>query len=1506
MIFEELDPAKHGDITTSLQLSIFDGKDYGCPPVFSNAVDEVNGATHTISSLKLLQFPAHLTAILSYTLNGYTTEGNGEPSLVVKFNPEATVRFSQEAMRNNRAIVTLELPKVSAIGQFAFDNNGGIKTLTFAPGSTLDSIGQRAFENCSALTTFTLPASVKFIENMAFYGLGSQVKDATVQFLFEEGSLLETIGNQAFAHSGIKSFVMPSSLTTIGSEVFKNAKIETLTISENLVIDTSSGGGIVQGCTTIKEIIVPDGHKTLSSFEGVLYDKHQTSLYIYPAAKDSLSYSIPDTVTYIAPGTFYQYKGTYLKLPKNLTGIDASAFEKSLLETIEIPAAVTTIGANAFKDCKNLRTITIPKDSKLTLIGVQAFYDTAITEIYLPDSVGEIGNQAFGSCDNLQSITLPKELKILPSSVFTGCRGLKTVTLNEGLETIGDNAFKYCNSLLSIEIPNSVTTIGQYAFHDCKALVEFICDDEASSLRYVGFSCFLNCISLEKVVFGPGVEVFGTNATGSVYDTFKGCTNLQEVVLPADLAKIPAGMFKNLNSLAKVTLPANLKELEKEAFLGCPNLTTITIPATVDKVGAAAFAESGLREVVFAPGSKLTSIPANMFAECTSLAKINLPASIVKIENGAFAMTALTEIDFPDELNSIGDQAFYGCDKLTAIVIPGNVLTIGASAFEKCSEVSTLVIADGVKDIGSFAFADCVKIESVSIPKSVKTIEDNPFTGCVGIKSFAIDPANVSFNYVDGVLYDSIGYSLIYYSVNNDATSFVIPEGVFEIKGGAFSGSKLEEIIFGSNVKAIPVRAFSGSESLKTVVITNTITSIGDGAFMDCTAIESISIPASVTMIGEAAFANCKNLSSFTIETRKTDLTVAAYLFFGCEKITTVYEFPGTTQFYPYMYAGTGITSLVIPEYITDLNVEGVFADSAVTSVKFPSKLKNYSTLGQNFFNGSALTTVTLPSAITTVGIGAFANCTDLESFAATHVNAIYDRAFEGCTALTTMNVNNGYNAHEGGVSLGKRALANCTSLRIEGSNIFNYVYSYNDEALLNCVGLVGELALSSQTNLIGNYAFSGCTGITKISVSGRDFYLNANTFSGLTANTTVYFTGVTSYDALVSKLGSDTGWSTSTEAKFAYYTPSGNVEVTLTDDELKLLDQYVEKGIIAKEMMETVKSKWLEYKGSFNTLAPADELTKDEIIALDSFIEECKIKIDPVELQKLWTEYRKTLAKELTNHPKYFTADELASFDEISQKMDETVKAAFMQKWFEYKLSYSDANPSSELSKEDIEALKLFCGEIGLDDNMMVELQNRWPEYRKTLAAGLVTPVYIDLTDEEYKALEMFCKQWEIPDAIESLKLEWMQYKGALVITGKEDAKELSADEILLVKTMVETYGIEPKAATEFEEKLLKYKQDYASIILEKVSLNDEENKMVEEFIQNAGLDKTVIDSVREDFVNYKKAFLLSGFQPGKELSQEETEAYNDFMAKYNVDAKIAEKFIGTFMEYRLKLAGM
>ena len=112
--------------------------------------------------------------------------------------------------------------------------------------------------------------------------------------------------------------------------------------------------------------------------------------------------------------------------------------------------------------------------------------------------VTSIGENAFFDCKSLTTITLPNSVKRIKMGAFIFCSSLKSITIPNSVTTIEDNAFLCCSKLTSITIGNSVKSIGYCAFENCESLTEITLPNSVKSL---GYYIFGNCFSLETISY---------------------------------------------------------------------------------------------------------------------------------------------------------------------------------------------------------------------------------------------------------------------------------------------------------------------------------------------------------------------------------------------------------------------------------------------------------------------------------------------------------------------------------------------------------------------------------------------------------------------------------------------------------------------------------------------------------------------------------------------------------------------------------------------------------------------------------------------------------------------------------------------------------------------------------------------------------------------------------------------------------------------------------------------
>ena len=592
-----------------------------------------------------------------------------------------------------------------------------------------------------------------------------------------------------------------------------------------------------------------------------------------------------------------------------------------------------------------------------------------------------------------------------------------------------------------------------------------------------------------------------------------------------------------------ITIPAtatyegvaySVTSIENDAFRGCSSLTAITIPEDVTSIGDEAFYGcSGLTAITLPEG--VTSIGNYAFKGCISLTSITLPEGVTSIGNSAFwNCSSLTSITLPEGVTSIGDYAFYGCSSLTSITIPKGVTSIGSSAFSSCSSLTSITLPEGVTIIGVEAFKGCSSLTAINIPEGVTSIGYRAFSGCSSLTTVVL-PKSVDYIYTNAFancpeLTDVYCYAESVPSTTTDAFDGSYPEyatlhvptsAINSYKGTApWSG-------FGKfETTSIAVECITLSQSTATLLegasLTLTATVAPDNA-TDKTLTWSSSNPSvatvdnmgKVTAIASGTATITATANDGSGVSAQCEVTVTRTAKVEIEGIW--YNLVSKAKQAEVTYKGSSYNeynehsgSITIPATVT---YDGVAY--SVTSI------------GKNAFRDcSSLTAITIPEGVTSIGSGAFRDCPSLTavhissieawckiSFGDSHSNPLYyahnlylngelvtelvipegvtsigDRAFYGCSSLTTITI------PEGVTSIGEYAFRDCSSLTAitlpEGVTSIEYAAFYNCSSLT-------AINIPESVTSIEDGAFFGCTSLTAITIPEGVTSIGTGTFSG-------------------------------------------------------------------------------------------------------------------------------------------------------------------------------------------------------------------------------------------------------------------------------------------------------------------------------------------------------------------------------------------------------------------------
>ena len=960
--------------------------------------------------------------------------------------PESMTEIPANCFQNSEEITEVVVHAgVTAIGTSAFQNCPNLEKVTIEDGGEL-TINEYAFDTCENLQTVDF-GGTKIIGNRAFYQC---TKLTSVEF----GATNE-IGAYAFYQTGLTEITLPENVTKVGDSAFYNCKSLAKVTFTNA--DTTMNEKVFQNCSALTDVTLPANLQALPS---------QTF----------------DGCTLLSK----------IELPSGMTTIDNYAFDDcSGLSEIKWSSGLESIGSYAFRNCTGLTGIELP--TSVTSIQTSAFQGcTGLTEITLPDGLTSFGSGVFNGCSNLATINAPAYVYGV-SGAFQGCWAITNAKIPVGVTAIPSNLFYNCTGLKTVSFEGEPTSIGESAFYNCNALESV---EIPSSVQTIGESAFESCTGMKTLTLNEGLIEIGERA-------FYSCKGLTELTLPNSLTKVSYYAFESCSELTKLTTGTGLKDVYSRAFAFCSKLSEIYWNAIAanetqtSKFNSAAYSVDG--GLTLTIGKDVQSIPAYAFCRYSTY------------DTGYAPKIGKFVLEKGSALESVGNKVFYNCSAISTVeadsiedwlkiqfsYTSSNPLS-GASDFivggtSVVTDENGLVIPDGTTEIKSYAFYGFKKLTKVTLPASLTSIDYGVFTDCTGITDVYIedlqtllsansDPTQYGANlYVNGELF----------------TELVVTDEVVET--GKYNGFKaLKKVRIADTVKTISANAFYGCTNLTEVTFDEGVIEIGEKAFYNCTALKALTLPDSLTTLGNEAFYGCSSLAQTTFGNGLT--SIGKNVFYNCSAIKSVYVDDLETWLnIPFPIASSvSSDSSRIPMYYRDgdptrsgaaLYVDGeLFTELTVTEETIDERKYAYL---------KTLKKVTFADTVKTIGVGAFRDCTSLETvvFSSSSVTTIDSSAFANCDSLTEIEIPASV------TKIGESAFNDCSKLATVtlneglqeiGDKAFYHGTKLSAITIPDSVTKIGELAFyycSSMTTVVmgsgvtevGSDAFEECENITRV-----------------------------------------------------------------------------------------------------------------------------------------------------------------------------------------------------------------------------------------------------------------------------------------------------------------------------------------------------------------------------------------------------------------------------------------
>ena len=584
------------------------------------------------------------------------------------------------------------------------------------------------------------------------------------------------------------------------------------------------------------QMIVEEGNTQFAVMDGWLVNR-KTNTLICATDLDHFEWmssvrTIPDDVQYIGHDAFYPLNCVLqICLPNSIIGIEDDAFNGcGGLQSIELPPSVQRIGRAAFNYCTSMENVML--SSSVDTIDEYAFYscyhlahinlkDTQITElnshvlslsglkeIVLPDTLQTVQRDAFHSCWYLESVIVCSDLIVINDGAFSECDQLKTILFTKGVPAwIGSRLFDetgktadgtcfFSNSMAadgkpipyptllytaeyaSEWAPNGETEwngypIRQMSAEEAKSLpVRSVSQTAApaASCADSGYEAGDGWIFQDgtlRLTANGGLEDFTDN---KLDENFKWRhTHFPDEVEYIEIGKDVSNITPFASYMSWYFSPNEIRiaadnpyfvnvngwiiQKETGTLVGPGNLETFRgpieitgLPDSIRVIGESACNLACLPYGKYDPKralvqrvdfpKELQTIGEDAFYDCDELLRLDLPAKLTTIGDSAFRdCRGLKQIQFGPAIRSIGKGAFFSCSDLTNINLEDTKITVLRDfAFGFCDALNTAILPETLKTIETDAFDYCTSLQTLVFFSDAVTIQSGAFRDCIGVK----------------------------------------------------------------------------------------------------------------------------------------------------------------------------------------------------------------------------------------------------------------------------------------------------------------------------------------------------------------------------------------------------------------------------------------------------------------------------------------------------------------------------------------------------------------------------------------------------------------------------------------------------------------------------------------------------------------------------------------------------------------------------------------------------